>query len=557
MAGSQRGSSWHPPAKESTPQKSDRLRWSLAMARRWVIHANQPGSVRGDWLFLPMRPVGRSRHSETMLSQRRRRFITGARPFALVVALLASTVVMIVATPTAASAEDCVGSCGEVSFEHVTARPDPSTYGTAIKFLVQIRDESWSCNYMGVCDYPVGHIEWYDGSATVPFARVALAKYIDHRSIAETFYSGLSAGSHDVRVRFVSSEDEEWEPNSTSLNVAVDTGLVGVTLSRSKTTTAPGEVFQLISSVSPSGAFDANYGPLHKPTGRVEFFDGGISLGTAVLDSTSTARFWTSLTGEWDHTLIARYLGDGDFEPELSPWVTHSVRATAPLPTLAVGDVRITEGDTGVRTAFFPVSLSEPSSSTVSLNYSTASGAAVAPDDFTTASSTLSFAAGEVSKFIGVPIRGDTLEEPSEGFRVSLLRPVNATIADGVGAGIIRDDDPQSERTITISDVTNLEGKSGGRTFSFTVSLSKAAASPVTVNFATADGSAVAPSDYIARTGTLTFDPGVVSHRVTVTTKPDTVFELNETFRVRLSGATGPATVTDAVGVGTLTNDDA
>jgi hypothetical protein len=78
---------------------------------------------------------------------------------------------------------------------------------------------------------------------------------------------------------------------------------------------------------------------------------------------------------------------------------------------------------------------------------------------------------------------------------------------------------------------------------------------PVTVNYATADGTAVQPSDYTTASGTLTFAPGETSKTVTVNVNGDTSNEADETFFVNLSGASN-ATVSDAQGLGTIRNDD-
>jgi hypothetical protein len=78
----------------------------------------------------------------------------------------------------------------------------------------------------------------------------------------------------------------------------------------------------------------------------------------------------------------------------------------------------------------------------------------------------------------------------------------------------------------------------------------------VTVNYATADGSATSPSDYTAISSTqLTFLAGETTKPVSVTVKGDTTVEPDETFTVNLSGATN-ANIGDSQGVGTITNDD-
>src|SRR5438094_9936748 len=100
------------------------------------------------------------------------------------------------------------------------------------------------------------------------------------------------------------------------------------------------------------------------------------------------------------------------------------------------------------------------------------------------------------------------------------------------------------------------EGNVGPTLFTFTVSLSSASSLPITVNYATADGTAtVADGDYVAASGTVTFLPGVTSQPVAVTVNGDTKFEPNETFFVNLSNPVN-ATISDNQGVGTIVNDD-
>jgi hypothetical protein len=109
--------------------------------------------------------------------------------------------------------------------------------------------------------------------------------------------------------------------------------------------------------------------------------------------------------------------------------------------------------------------------------------------------------------------------------------------------------------TLSVADASVNEGNAGTSTATFTVTLSAAAAGAVTVNYATADGTATAGSDYTASSGTLTFAAGQTTKTVAVTVSGDTTVEPNETFVVNLSGASG-ATIADAQAQGTITNDD-
>jgi subtilisin family serine protease len=108
---------------------------------------------------------------------------------------------------------------------------------------------------------------------------------------------------------------------------------------------------------------------------------------------------------------------------------------------------------------------------------------------------------------------------------------------------------------IAIDDVGVIEGNSGTKDAVFTVSLSVASTETVTVDFATADGTATAGSDYAAASGTLTFKPGETSKTVAVAVHGDTVPEADETFYVNLTNPVN-ASLTDAQGKGTIVNDD-
>ena len=108
---------------------------------------------------------------------------------------------------------------------------------------------------------------------------------------------------------------------------------------------------------------------------------------------------------------------------------------------------------------------------------------------------------------------------------------------------------------ISIGDAGVPEGNAGTTTLSFPVTLSTAAARIVSVGYATANGSAVAPSDYAAASGTLTFQPGETAKTITVGIVGDTSVEPNETLIVALSSPVG-AVLGRSVASGTITNDD-
>src|SRR6185436_6703024 len=134
-----------------------------------------------------------------------------------------------------------------------------------------------------------------------------------------------------------------------------------------------------------------------------------------------------------------------------------------------------------------------------------------------------------------------------------LTNATNATVADPQGVGTITDDD--NPPALSITDVTVTEGSSGTTSAVFTVSLNAPSGLPISVDFATADGTATAPADYASATGTLSFPRGTTTQTITVAVVGDTLDESNETFLVNLTNATN-ATVADPQGVGTITDDD-
>jgi ELWxxDGT repeat protein len=109
--------------------------------------------------------------------------------------------------------------------------------------------------------------------------------------------------------------------------------------------------------------------------------------------------------------------------------------------------------------------------------------------------------------------------------------------------------------TVRVNDVTVTEGNTGRRAATFTVTLSTASTKPVTVTYATSNGTATAGSDYTAISGTLTIPAGQTTGTITVLVKGDRLGEATETFFVNLSSPTN-ATIADGQGVGTIVDDE-
>ncbi len=163
---------------------------------------------------------------------------------------------------------------------------------------------------------------------------------------------------------------------------------------------------------------------------------------------------------------------------------------------------------------------------------------------------TLTFAAGTTTQTFAVTTINDTTAEQTETFNVTLTSPTNATIADATGVGTITDNDG-GQPSLSINDTSVTEGQ----TATFTVTLSPAATAQVTVNYATANGTA-GLTDYSTASGTLTYPAGTTTRTIAVATINDTAVEQTETFLVNLNAATG-ATISDGQGVGSILDNDA
>ncbi len=220
-----------------------------------------------------------------------------------------------------------------------------------------------------------------------------------------------------------------------------------------------------------------------------------------------------------------------------------------------IDDVTVTEGNSGTVTATFTV-MRTASASATTVDYTTAGITATEGADFADATGTLNFPASATSttQTINVIVNGDVVDEANETYSVTLSNTTGGvTIADDTGAGTITDDDTS---TISVADAAVTEGTGAGTTtLDFVVSLSTASANTVTVDYATADGTALQPGDYTSASGTLTFAPGQTGQTVSVTVSRDAIDEANETLTLNLSNA-GGAAISDASGAAIITDDD-
>jgi hypothetical protein len=315
-------------------------------------------------------------------------------------------------------------------------------------------------------------------------------------------------------------------------------------------------VFTVNLSASPTQTVTVNYATAN----------GTASAGS---DYTAASGTLTFVPGEQSKTIAILVSGDTAVEPDETFTVGLSGASGATIgtgsatgtivnddvvvPSISISNTSVTEGNTANVTATFTVQLSAATTRTVTVNWATSAGTATADVDYVSANGTVTFPAGTTTQTISVTVRPDTLDENNETFTVTLSNPGNGTIGTATATGTILDND--ATPSIVINNVQTSEGNSGTKLLTFTLTLSAASGRNVSVNFTTANSSATATSDYVARSGTASFALGSTTTTVAITINGDTTVEGNETFFVNLSGPVN-ATIADTQGIGTILNDD-
>ena len=229
------------------------------------------------------------------------------------------------------------------------------------------------------------------------------------------------------------------------------------------------------------------------------------------------------------------------------------------VPEMSIADATAQEDDGPI---VFDVSLTLSSDLVITASYTTGDGSATAGSDFTAASGTVTFPAGAQAAAITIDLIDDSAAESAETFTVTLSGPSSsATLDDASATGTIDDDDRSFTLDIEGGDSV---GEGGSATFTVTLTPSPPSATPteeITVDWATADGTATAGADYTSGGATLRFAAGAsgsaLTQQFTVATTDDTRDENDEDFTVTLSNASGAsARIGTDTATATISDDD-
>jgi Leucine-rich repeat (LRR) protein/pimeloyl-ACP methyl ester carboxylesterase len=256
----------------------------------------------------------------------------------------------------------------------------------------------------------------------------------------------------------------------------------------------------------------------------------------------------------WFHNTSLYEPNDSAFQTWLAG-IPNLSRTNVPCPNITVqfSSSNYSIGEDG-GSASIQVSLGVSSDRTITVNYTTSNGTATAGSDYTARNEILTFNPGETSKSFTVPILEDTPDENDETINLTLSNPTNATLGTPANATLtIADNDNPPE--VQFSSTSYSVGENGGLV-SIQVTLSAASGKPVTVNYATGNGTAIAGSDYSAKSDALTFNPGQISQMLNVSITDDNLDEPNETVNLMLSNPNNASLGSPANAVLTIIDDD-
>jgi hypothetical protein len=276
--------------------------------------------------------------------------------------------------------------------------------------------------------------------------------------------------------------------------------------------------------------------------------DGASGIGAGDIGSLSPAVWWPL----WAKGDIAN---DGVTNANsVCPFVYDPTQDPAACATtISVADSSALEVDAGATgQVAFPVTVSGTlPSSPITVDYATSDGTAKAGQDYVATSGTLTISTGKSSGEIDVPLIGQSTEQPSKSFTMTLSNASGAGIVvPGSATGAIVDDGPYIPPQVSTGDISVTQPTSGTATAHVPVTLTGPSRDPVTVSYATANGTATAGVDYRKTSGNLTIKAGHLSGTISVTILPSATSHPPRTFTVTLSNpvkatlGTATATVT-------------
>lgn len=202
---------------------------------------------------------------------------------------------------------------------------------------------------------------------------------------------------------------------------------------------------------------------------------------------------------------------------------------------VSIGDVLINEGNQGTRDAVFRITALGNVTQNIVVTYTTLNQTAQGGSDYLPRTGQVTLTPLAPSTTISVPVVGDRLNEGTETFLVVLTNSVGARLGDFIGEATILDEDPLPALYVSDAQVTTTEA--GTYQVTFSIALDGPSGRQVDVNYSTGDFTAFAGVDYIAKSGVVSFAPGVTNQLVTVDVMTSGVPGANKRFSLNMHGA--------------------
>ena len=234
---------------------------------------------------------------------------------------------------------------------------------------------------------------------------------------------------------------------------------------------------------------------------------------------------------------------------------TYTINENDTLPSLTIADISSAEGALGANSQpNVRVSLSHPSTQSISFQWETQDGTATSADtDYgVETGATLYISAGDM--FVDIPpvIFGDDAFENDENFSILLTNAVNATIADNTGIVTITNDD--SAPSLSVSLLGNaIEGNGNAL---IRIEPSTVAGVPITFDYTTSDGTASAGVEYSLTSGTATINAGAPDISIPVPMLDNSVDNSDKNFTFTISNSSN-ATIAVSSTMVSIIDDEA
>jgi hypothetical protein len=381
---------------------------------------------------------------------------------------------------------------------------------------------------------PTGSVTFSTGSTNLG------TQALDGSGIASISVSSLAVGSDSITASYGGDVNFTGQTGGLTQTVAKANSTTAIAGSASTATFGQQLTFTAtLAPVSPGAGV---------PTGTVSFFDGSSSIGSGSL-SAGTATFSTTSLALGSHSITAHYGGDAGFNVSISTGKSVTVQASGTF-AFAAGSYTVNK-DAG--TEVVTVNRTAGTAGAATVGYAVTGGTAVNGTNFNLSSGTLSFTNGQSSNTITIPLIDDGIYGPNFTTVLTLSNPSAGTVIGATSSTTITLMETHAAPVVSVAGPT-VTINATPTTATFNVNLSAASLLPVTVAWATVDGTAVAGTDYTAATGTLTFAPHQTTNTVTVAVAGKTTWAPTKTFSLSLSSPTNASLATGGAAVATLHN---